>query len=51
MLGASACGSQDQEQIPRCARDDKRGVNALGEGSGFGSRNRGLNALDMEESL
>ena len=51
MLGASAFGSQNKEQIPRCARDDKRGVNALGKGSGFGSCNRGVNALDMEESL
>jgi hypothetical protein len=51
MLGASACGSQNREQIPRCARDDNRGVNGLGKASGFGSRNRGVNAPNMEESL
>jgi len=30
MLGASARVSQDKEQIPRCARDDNRSLNALG---------------------
>jgi len=30
MLGASAFGSQNKEQIPRCARDDNRSANALG---------------------